>query len=115
MLTSNNVTVAFPIPRPVGIESVLHEMRQFAPPKTFSERARIKSLEHYSRLYQESIQSPEAFWGEQAKQELVWFHPWTTVLDWQEPLARWFIGGQLNLAYNCLDRHLDTRWPTGRP
>ena len=51
---------------------------------------------------------PEKFWSRQAKAELVWFKPWTKVLKWEEPYAKWFVGGQLNVSYNCLDRHLDT-------
>ena len=51
---------------------------------------------------------PEKFWGKQAKEELVWFKPWTKVLQWEEPFAKWFVGGQLNVSHNCLDRHLGT-------
>ena len=91
-----------------GIESVLHEERVFAPHKEFCKRAHIKSLAEYQKLYHESITSPEKFWGKRAKEELVWFKPWTKVLRWQEPFAKWFIGGQLNVSYNCLDRHLGT-------
>ena len=91
-----------------GIESVLHENRVFHPPKEFSKNAHIKSLAKYRRLYAASIKSPEKFWAKQAKDELVWFKPWTKVLKWQEPFAKWFIGGRLNVSYNCLDRHLGT-------
>jgi len=91
-----------------NIESILQEERLFPPPRSFSKQARIKSLAQYRRLYRESIASPEKFWGRQAKEELVWFKPWTKVLEWQEPFAKWFVGGQLNVADNCLDRHLNT-------
>src|SRR5437660_1023029 len=91
-----------------GITSVLQETRVFPPPKQFSNQARIKSLAHYRKLYGESIRSPEKFWGKQAKNELVWFKPWKKVLQWKEPFAKWFAGGQLNLSANCLDRHLGT-------
>ena len=91
-----------------NIESVSQEARVFPPPKEFARRAHIKSLAQYRKLYRESIQSPEKFWGRQAKAELVWFKRWTRVLKWEEPYAQWFVGGQLNVSYNCLDRHLET-------
>jgi len=94
--------------KPIGITSVLHENRVFAPRKEFSKHAQIKSLAQYRKLYNESIRSPEKFWAKQAKNELIWFKPWKKVLDWKEPFAKWFVGGQLNLTYNCLDRHLGT-------
>jgi acetyl-CoA synthetase len=91
-----------------NIESVLQEARVFPPPKAFARRAHLKSLTQYRKLYRESIQSPEKFWGRQAKAELVWSKRWTRVLKWEEPYAKWFVGGQLNVCHNCLDRHLDT-------
>jgi acetyl-CoA synthetase len=94
--------------RPVGITSLSHEDRVFPPPKEFSRAAHIKSLREYRLLYNESIRSPEKFWARQAKQELVWFKPWTKVLQWKAPFAKWFIGGKLNVSFNCLDKHLDT-------
>src|SRR6059036_2063405 len=90
------------------ITSVLHEERGFPPAKEFSQRAHIRSLAQYRKLYRESIQAPEIFWGKQAKNELIWLKPWKKVLHWKEPFARWFVGGQLNVSDNCLDRHLDT-------
>ena len=91
-----------------SIESVSREKRVFNPPKEFSRGAHIKSLAQYRKLYKESIAAPEKFWARQAKQELVWFKPWKKVLEWREPFAKWFSGGQLNVSYNCLDRHLGT-------
>jgi len=91
-----------------NIESVLHEGRLFPPPADFSQQARIGTLADYQKLYDESIASPDEFWARQATQELVWTKPWTKVLDWQEPFARWFVDGQLNVSENCLDRHLGT-------
>src|SRR5262245_32519599 len=91
-----------------SIESVLHEERVFPPPKDFSKAAHIGSLAEYKELYRESIEEPEKFWGRQAKEELFWFKPWTKVLEWNEPFAKWFIGGQTNVCYNCLDIHLGT-------
>src|SRR5208337_1750592 len=93
---------------PTGIESVLNEERVFSPPKAFARQAHLKSLAQYRKLYRESIESPEKFWSRQAKAELVWFKRWTRTLKWDEPFAKWFVGGQLNVSYNCLDRHLDT-------
>src|SRR5512137_3031794 len=93
---------------PTSIESVLHEERVFPPPKGFSRRAHLKSLAEYRKLYKESVAAPEKFWAKRAKEELDWFKPWTKVLKWEEPFARWFVGGQLNVSYNCLDRHLGT-------
>src|SRR5260370_5755496 len=97
-----------PNDKQVGITSVLHETRVFRPHREFSKRAHIKSLAQYKKLYNESIRAPEKFWGKQAKNELIWFKPWKKVLEWKEPFAKWFDGGQLNVSYNCLDRHLNT-------
>ena len=91
-----------------NISSFQHETRVFPPPKAFSATAHIKSLAQYRKLYNESIKSPEKFWGKQAKEELVWFSPFKKVLQWKVPFAKWFVGGKLNLSYNCLDRHLNT-------
>ncbi|MEO6184168.1 MAG: acetate--CoA ligase [Verrucomicrobiota bacterium] len=83
-------------------------MRVFPPPKEFSKRAHIKSMAEYRKLYRESIKSPEKFWAKQATNELVWFAPWKKVLQWKVPHAKWFVGGKLNVSYNCLDQHLNT-------
>ncbi|KKQ24122.1 MAG: Acetate/CoA ligase [Candidatus Roizmanbacteria bacterium GW2011_GWC2_37_13] len=61
----------------------------------------------YEKLYKDSIENPETFWGNIAR-ELLWFKPWNKVLDWQYPYARWFVGGQTNIVYNALDRWLKT-------
>src|SRR5881394_2223961 len=90
------------------ITSVLQENRVFAPSKSFSAQAHIDSMAEYRRLYTESIRSPEKFWAKQATHELVWFKPWRKVLQWKEPFAKWFVGGQLNASVNCLDRWLNT-------
>jgi acetyl-CoA synthetase len=91
-----------------SIESVLQENRVFAPPKEFSKQAHISSLTQYRKLYRESVDAPEKFWGRKAKEELLWFKTWKKVLQWEEPFAKWFVGGQLNVSSNCLDRHLGT-------
>src|ERR1700732_1406713 len=88
------------------LDSTLRENRVFPPPAEFSEKAHVQSLEQYETLYKQSIEDPEAFWAEAAK-ELHWFKQWDKVLEWNLPWAKWFVGGKLNLSYNCLDRHLD--------
>ncbi|MDX2100656.1 MAG: acetate--CoA ligase [Leptolyngbyaceae cyanobacterium bins.59] len=90
------------------IESILQENRLFHPSADFSQQAHIKSLEEYQQLYDRAKANPEAFWAELADQELHWFEKWETVLDWQPPFAKWFVGGKINISYNCLDRHLTT-------
>ncbi|MEL6815765.1 MAG: acetate--CoA ligase [Cyanobacteria bacterium J06598_3] len=90
------------------IESVLQEQRVFAPPAEFSKNARIGSMEAYQKLYDEAAADPAAFWAKLAETELDWFEKWDTVLDWQPPFAKWFVGGKINISYNCLDRHLKT-------
>jgi acetyl-CoA synthetase len=90
------------------IESVLQEQRLFSPSTDFSEQAAISSMEQYKALYDQAAADPAQFWAELAAQELHWFKPWDTVLDWQPPFAKWFVGGKLNISYNCLDRHLTT-------
>jgi acetyl-CoA synthetase len=91
-----------------AIESILQERRLFHPSTSFSENAYIKSLSDYEQLYARAQANPEAFWAELANQELHWFEKWHTVLDWQPPFAKWFVGGKINISYNCLDRHLTT-------
>lgn len=91
----------------VDITSVLHEKRVFNPGKDFSSKAHIKSMEEYEALYARAEKDPESFWAEQAE-ELHWFKKWNQVLDWKPPFAKWFVGGELNISYNCIDRHLDT-------
>jgi acetyl-CoA synthetase len=90
-----------------NIDSVLQEKRLFPPAKEFSQKAHIKSLEEYERMYRQSVEEPEKFWGA-AAQELHWFKPWQKVLEWNAPWAKWFVGGKINLSYNCLDRHVQT-------
>ncbi len=89
------------------IESVLKESRVFPPPADFAAQAHIRSMAEYRNMWQRSVDAPEAFWAEQAEQ-LHWFQRWHKVLDWQEPYSKWFLGGKLNVSYNCLDRHLMT-------
>jgi len=90
------------------IESILQENRTFAPPAELAANAEIKSLDEYQALYDRAAADPTAFWAELAETELDWFQKWDTALDWQPPVAKWFVGGKMNLSYNCLDRHLTT-------
>ena len=87
------------------IQSSQQESRLFPPPEAATRRAYVKSMDEYRRLWKESIDSPETFWPRVAN-ELDWSKPWDTVLDWQVPNAKWFVGGKTNLAANCLDRHI---------
>ena len=89
------------------IDSVLQEARTFPPPAEFSKHAHIKSRAEYDRIRQQAEADPEAFWAGIAN-ELIWFKPWDKVLEWNNPWAKWFVGGQFNLSYNCLDRHVQT-------
>lgn len=90
------------------IESILQEKRLFSPSPEFSTKAHIKSLDEYQQLYDKAKADPQAFWADLAERELHWFQKWDTVLDWQPPFAKWFVGGKINISYNCLDRHLTT-------
>ena len=85
------------------IESLLAEGRTFPPPAGFTAEALIAD----DRVYAEADADSEAFWAKQAGELLDWFEPWHTVLEWDLPFAQWFVGGKLNAAYNCLDRHVD--------
>jgi acetyl-CoA synthetase len=85
------------------IEALLQEDRSFAPSDEFRSRAQVND----PAIYQQAAQDPEAFWAGFAK-ELEWITPWSKVLDWNPPDAKWFVGGQLNLSANCLDRHVRT-------
>ena len=90
-----------------NIESTLRETRVFGPPEAFQRAAHIQSMADYRALYDRSIKDPEGFWGEQA-QTLRWSRQWNRVLEWKAPFAKWFVGGQLNVSENCLDRHVTT-------
>ena len=90
------------------ITSVSREIRVFRPSAEFQRQANLGSYSAYKRLYAESVNSPERFWDRQAKEHLVWRKPYKKVLKWDAPHAKWFVGGKLNVAENCLDRHLGT-------
>jgi acetyl-CoA synthetase len=95
-----------PVPH-TNIDSVLQEKRLFEPSQEFRQHALIKSRQDYERLRREAEADPEKFWAGLAR-ELHWFKPWTKVLEWNAPWAKWFVGGEFNLSYNCLDRHVQT-------
>src|SRR6476469_8150900 len=88
-----------------NLDSLLREDCVFPPPAEFAAKAHVGSMAAYKELYARSVADPEAFWAEIAR-ELHWFKPWTKVLDWQAPWAKWFVGGKFNLCYNCVDRHV---------
>ena len=81
------------------------ENRVFKPAKEFAKKARISSLAQYKTMWEESVKKPEKFFGREAA-ELLWQKKWTKVLDWKVPFAKWFVGGKINVAENCLDRHI---------
>jgi acetyl-CoA synthetase len=87
-----------------SITSVLNESRVFPPPPAFAKTANVSGLDRYEALWNRAKDDPEGFWGEQAK-ALHWFKPWDKVLVWNPPFAKWFVGGQINASYNCVDRH----------
>lgn len=80
------------------------EKRVFKPAAAFSKAARIKNMAEYSKLHAESVKSPEKFWAREAA-ELTWQEKWKSVLEWKVPFAKWFLGGKINMAENCVDRH----------
>jgi acetyl-CoA synthetase len=80
----------------------------FRPSAEFKAQANLGSEATYKKLYAESVNTPEKFWGRQAKELLLWRKPFKKVLQWKIPHAKWFTGGHLNVAENCLDRHLGT-------
>jgi acetyl-CoA synthetase len=91
-----------------NIESFQHEERVFPPPAEFAGKAHIKSTTELEALRAAASTDPEAFWARMAEGELHWFKKWDTVLKWDPPHAEWFVGGRINISYNCLDRHLHT-------
>ncbi len=94
------------------VESVYMEKRVFNPIKEFVEKARMKSLEEYEKLWERSINDPEGFWGEMAEEHLDWYKKWNGPVEeynFKDDISiRYFAGGKLNVTYNCLDRHLKT-------
>ena len=88
------------------LESLLREKRVFKPPAEFAKQAnwtrgQLKALRALG------ARNPQRFWAQMAREHVTWFKPWKKVLDWKPPFAKWFVGGKLNVSYNCLDRHLE--------
>ena len=88
------------------ITSVLQEDRAFPPSESFRSVAHIKSMEDYDSLWKYSVDQPEKFWSEQARDLLEWHQPFSKTLDWNLPHVKWFEDGTLNASVNCLDRHI---------
>jgi acetyl-CoA synthetase len=85
-----------------GLSNLLHEERHFDPPAELAENANVKA-----DVYEEADRDQLAFWGK-AAERLTWAEPFTDVLDWSDPpFAKWYVGGKLNAAYNCVDRHVE--------
>jgi acetyl-CoA synthetase len=83
------------------IDALLSENRRFPPPDNWRTRAHVTDTDVYRR----AADDPESFWASFAD-ELEWFEPWTRVLEWKSPNAKWFVNGKLNASVNCLDRHV---------
>ena len=91
------------------IESVLHETRLFAPDGTFASQANLSSTEAYHALCREAEEDYLGFWGKLAQEHILWHKPFTRVLDENNyPFFKWFDDGELNVSFNCLDRHLES-------
>ena len=90
----------------------MSENETYSAPADFAAQANI-SAEQYQEMYRESIEDPEGFWSEQAENYVSWFKPWNSVWDWSfsgdDLHINWFEGAELNVSYNCLDRHLSSR------
>src|SRR5437868_1209502 len=83
-------------------DALLQEHRKFPPPDSFRSTAVVND----PSIYDLAAGDTDAFWAEQAKQ-LHWFKPWKKISEWKPPHAKWFVGGTLNISYNCIDRHID--------
>ena len=75
------------------------------PSDEFVRQANVSGMDAYRAMYARSVDSTEEFWGQLAEQELDWFQRFEKPLDWNPPFAKWFVGGKLNVCYNCVDRH----------
>ena len=89
------------------IDNVMQESRLFPPTPEFVAKAKINSADAYQTLYDASIQDTEAFWGKLAEEELHWFRPFETVYEKTENGVGWFVEGQTNISYNCLDAQIE--------
>ena len=90
--------------------SDLHNRRVYQPNPEFAKNARIKSMDEYHALQDKANNDYEGFWSDYAKEKITWIEPFTNTLDESNfPFVKWFDGGKLNVAEQCIDRHLDTR------
>ncbi len=85
----------------------MSENTVYSPSPEFVRQANVSGMDAYRALYDKAAQKPEEFWGELAEKEVFWFKKWDHVFEWNPPFVKWFAGGQTNMSYNCLDRHLD--------
>ena len=85
------------------ITSLLNEKRVFKPSPEFRRQANWNKKQ--VREHRKAGEKPERFWAKMAREHLDWFTPWKKALDWKPPHAKWFVGGRLNVSYNCVDRH----------
>jgi acetyl-CoA synthetase len=85
------------------IDNLLREREQYPVPEAFREHALVRD----DRIREGADRDPEGFWAGEA-QKLQWSRPWEKVLEWDPPVARWFVGGRINVSENCLDRHVAT-------
>jgi acetyl-CoA synthetase len=83
-----------------AIETMLLEERRYPPDPAFAAQANAKS-----DIYDQGF---EEFWEREGRDRVTWFEPFTTLLEWELPYAKWYVGGKLNVAYNCLDRHVES-------
>ncbi len=88
--------------------TLMNEIRTYIPPLHNKDTAWVRSTEEYEATCKRALEDPEGFWGDRANQLLHWFKPWDSVLeaDYEKHSYKWFNGGKLNAAYNCIDRHL---------
>ncbi len=86
-------------PQDREIDNLLLEERRFPPPPAFAAQANAQP-----EIYDEDF---EAFWEREGRERVTWFEPFTKLLEWERPYAKWFLGGRLNIAYNCVDRHVE--------
>jgi len=88
-----------------AIEEFYTENRTFPPLETFASNALLTD----SQIYNEASEDYESFWAKQARELLTWHKDFTNTLEWNLPYAKWFSDGELNISYNCLDRHIE-KW-----
>src|ERR671931_1953442 len=82
-----------------SIDALFLEERTYQPPEDFAKQANAKA-----DIYDQDL---EEFWRKEAENRVTWFTPFETVLEWERPYAKWFVGGKLNITYNCVDRHVE--------